>query len=450
MLRLTNTRTGRKETFHPAVPGLVRMYVCGPTVYDDCHIGHGRSFVVFDVLKRYLTLLGNHVCHVQNFTDIDERIADKARELGEDPFALSTRYITSYHTDMDWLGVVRASFYPRTSEHIDDCVELAQRLTTSGHSYAVDGDVFLARSATTGLTDLTRQSLEQVLCGTAQPINPHKRDPLDFAIWKGGADWGVSWSSPWGRGHPGWHTECAAMACAYLGPSLDLHGGGMDLIYPHHDSEGKIAEAASGVPFSSCWLHNGFVTMDSVKMSKSRGNFVSLRELRSGGWHDQVVDPSALRLLLLSTTYRSTVAFTAVGLALATRQLDRVRAAWQRLAAPAGITGPQDGVICALTPGFLTALDADLDSGQAIRVLLEVSSLVLEAPTLGPAAHEAARGLLQEAGQILGLALAAGGAIPAPPVPPPPAGTLLGRRPLAQRLAPDTDGAQGKPQVAQP
>ncbi len=303
-LKVFNTATGRKEVFRPVEDGKVGMYVCGVTPYDLSHVGHGRSYVAFDVIRRVLEYLGFDVNYVQNFTDVDDKIIARAREEGVDALRLSERYIRDYFVDLDALGVKRADAYPRVSEKIPEIIEAVKSLVEKGAAYEAGGSVYLDVMKSGDYGKLSGQPIEDLLAGARVKVDENKKNPLDFALWKNAKHGEISWGSPWGRGRPGWHIECSVMGMELLGPTLDIHGGGQDLVFPHHENEIAQSEALTGVPFARYWLHNGLVTVDGEKMSKSLGNFITIRELR------RRFDPRVLRFFLLSAHYRRPLDFS--------------------------------------------------------------------------------------------------------------------------------------------
>ena len=311
-LKVYNTLTGKKEKFTPLRKDRVRMYVCGVTVYDDCHLGHARCYVAFDVVYRYLKYKGYKVKYVQNITDVDDKIIAKAKQLQSKVKGLKAlvrkvaeRYTKEYFKWMDYLKVKRADLYPKATEHIEDMVELIQGLLDRGYAYEVEGDVYFNISKFSSYGKLSGRSVDEMRAGARVEVDERKRNPLDFALWKRAKDEEPIWKSPWGEGRPGWHVECSAMSMKYLGESFDIHGGGQDLIFPHHENEIAQSEAFSGKPFVKYWLHNGFVTMKGEKMSKSLGNIFTLKEL-----FKKFPDSEVTRLFLLSMHYRSPIDFT--------------------------------------------------------------------------------------------------------------------------------------------
>jgi cysteinyl-tRNA synthetase len=302
-LRLYNTLTSRKESFEPAEPGHARVYVCGPTVYDYAHLGHGRSAIVYDVLVRHLRANRLKVTFVRNVTDVDDKILKRAAETQTEPTALASRFAKAYTDDMHRLGNLDPDIEPRVSTHIDDIIALVQRLVDGSHAYVSDGDVYFAVESFPEYGKLSHRDLDQLKLGASERLDEEqtarKRHPADFALWKQSEPGALGWESPWGRGRPGWHIECSTMSMKHLGDTLDIHGGGLDLVFPHHDNEIAQSEAATGKLFSRFWMHNGFVEVDKEKMSKSLGNFFTAREL-----FDRV-EPEAIRYFMMTVHYRA-------------------------------------------------------------------------------------------------------------------------------------------------
>ncbi len=298
-IRFYNTLVRQKVPFVPLAPPKVTMYVCGITAYDESHLGHARAAVVFDVLYRFLRFVGYEVVYVRNYTDIDDKIIRRAQEEGVTTQELAERYIRSYDEDMKALKVLRPTYEPRATEHIPQIIALIERLIQKGYAYVAEGDVYFSVEKFPEYGKLSGRSLEEMKAGARVSVSDKKRHPLDFALWKAEKPGEPSWESPWGRGRPGWHIECSAMAMHYLGETIDLHGGGLDLIFPHHENEIAQSEAATGKPFVRYWLHNGMVTVGREKMSKSLGNFVTVKQMLARH------HPEALRLFLLSMHYRS-------------------------------------------------------------------------------------------------------------------------------------------------
>ncbi len=320
-IKIYNTFTHRKELFEPLTSGYVRMYVCGITAYDRCHIGHARSAVVFDAVLRHLRHRGFEVNFIRNFTDIDDKIINRAIEEGISTEALAEREIKHFCQDTDALGVLRATTEPRATEHIQEIIQLIETLIDKGRAYTSGGDVYFSVRSFPGYGALSRRNVEEMRAGARIAVGEQKQDPMDFALWKAEKPGEPKWNSPWGPGRPGWHIECSAMSMKYLGPTLDIHGGGLDLIFPHHENERAQSEAATGKTFVRFWMHNGFVTIRSEKMSKSLGNFVTIQEIL-GKYH-----PEVLRLFLLSKHYRSPLDYSPEALTETTSALDRCYAA---------------------------------------------------------------------------------------------------------------------------
>lgn len=317
-IRIYNTLSKRKETFTPLQPGHVHMYVCGITAYDLCHVGHARSAIVFDVIFRYLKYSGFDVVCVRNFTDVDDKIIKRAQEEGTDSQTIAERYIEAFYVDMDRLGVARPTHEPRATEFIAEMIGLIETLIEKGYAYKADGDVYFAVEKFPEYGKLSKRNLDDMIAGARVAVEANKRNPMDFALWKASKPGEPAWPSPWGEGRPGWHIECSAMSTRYFGSSFDIHGGGKDLIFPHHENEIAQSEAAYGTNFAKYWVHNGFVNIDQEKMSKSLGNFFTIRQVL------EQYQPEVLRLFLLSSHYRSPVDFSAESMAEAERGLERL------------------------------------------------------------------------------------------------------------------------------
>jgi len=379
-VRVYNTMTKKKEEFVPIKKGRIGMYACGVTVYDLCHIGHARSAVVFDVIYRYLLYKGYKVTYVRNFTDVDDKIIKRAQEEGLSTEEIATRYIEEFSTDMGALGLQKPTIEPKATEHIAEMIELVQRLIEKGHAYNVEGDVYYAVESFPEYGKLSKRTIDEMQAGARVQVDEKKHNPLDFALWKAAKPGEPSWAAPWGKGRPGWHIECSAMSQKYLGDTLDIHGGGKDLIFPHHENEIAQAEGATGRPFVRYWLHNGFVNIDKEKMSKSLGNFLTIKEIVKA-YHPEVV-----RLFLLSRHYRSPVDYSTQGMEEARRNLERF---YQTLAGideviaqdkatepgPEGFS-PEEMVVYRraeeFTDKFAEAMDDDFNTAVAIAVLFEL------------------------------------------------------------------------------
>jgi cysteinyl-tRNA synthetase len=398
MIRISNTMTRTKEEFVPLTPGEVRMYVCGVTVYDYSHIGHARSAMVFDVVRRYLTFRGYRVTFVKNYTDVDDRIIKRANDAGLTAREFAERFITAEREDMASLGVLAPDIDPKATEHVPEMIELIGRLVTGGHAYPVEGDVYFAISSFAPYGRLSGKNLDDLLAGARVEVDERKRDPLDFALWKATKPGEPSWKSPWGDGRPGWHIECSAMAMQYLGETLDVHGGGEDLIFPHHENEIAQSEAATGRPFVRRWMHNGFVNLAAEKMSKSLGNTLTIKDLVRRH------DPEALRLYLLGTHYRNPLEFADERIDEAGRALGRLRSLKEeaeRIAAR-GTPGPgPDGglfdQVAAQRARFEAAMDDDFNTPQALGVLFDLARL------LHTAREQVAQGTLAAGAFLMGV-----------------------------------------------
>jgi len=363
-IQIYNTLGRKKETFETCEKGRVKMYVCGPTVYDSCHIGHARSVVVFDVIARYLRSQGYEVTYVRNFTDVDDKIINKANEVGIDSNKVAEKYINEFYADMDALKVQRATFEPRATEHIDDIIEIAEKLIDKGFAYQINGDVYFAVELFPDYGKLSGRKLEEMEAGARVEVDKRKRNPFDFVIWKSAKPGEPSWESPWGKGRPGWHIECSAMIYALLGETVDIHGGGRDLTFPHHENEIAQSEAAFGKQFIKYWVHNGFVNIDQEKMSKSLGNFLMIKDVLKS-YH-----PEAVRLFLLSNHYRSPIDFTDKAMDESTTGLDKIYKLLERTKNRAGILSDKEeeskGTVW---NNFSEAMNDDFNTARGIGVL---------------------------------------------------------------------------------
>ncbi len=394
-LVLYNSATRRKEPFQPIDPNNVRMYVCGPTVYDRAHIGNGRAFVVFDVLVRLLrdSYGKDHVCYVRNITDVEDKINAAARDNGEPIAALTARTIAAFHEDMAALGVSPPDIEPRATEHIAQMIAMIERLIASGHAYVAQGHVLFAVASDPGYGQLSGRSRDEMIAGARIEVAPYKRDPADFVLWKPSDAETPGWDSPWGRGRPGWHIECSAMSEAHLGETFDIHGGGLDLIFPHHENE--IAQsvcAHQGRPFVRYWVHNGFLSVDSTKMSKSLGNFCTVRDLL-----DQAPG-EAIRLALLSAHYRDPLDWTDDRLRQARQSLDRF---YRALTLPRDSVFERFGEADAAFQPIKDALDDDLNTPLALTRLHELAGAINR--TTSDAERSALQRALERGGGIMGL-----------------------------------------------
>ena len=395
-MKLYNTLSGETTEFVPADGNTVRMYVCGVTPYSSTHIGHALSYVAFDVLRRYLEHLGYGVRHVQNFTDVDDKIIQRAGEQGIDPTELAERYIDDFFQTMDSLNIRRAHIYPRATEEIGPIINTIGRLVDSGHAYAAGGDVFFRVQRSDGYGKLSHRTLEGMQAGSRIEIDENKEHPMDFALWKGARPGEPSWESPWGPGRPGWHIECTSMSMTYLGETLDIHGGGQDLVFPHHENEIAQSEASTGVvPFSRYWVHNGLLRLGGDKMSKSLGNLVSVEEAL------QNYSPDAMRLYFLSSHYRSPLSYSDDGCAAMERSLERLRHALGRDGGNAD--EPLDAEPYRRL--FFEAMDDDLNTPRALASLFDLAREINRSSDAGHSVT-AAQECLRNLGSILGLTFA--------------------------------------------
>jgi cysteinyl-tRNA synthetase len=369
-LKLYNTLSGTKEPFVPLAPPRVGMYVCGVTVYAPSHIGHARALITFDVLFRYLRWCGYDVTFVRNFTDIDDKIINRAHALGIEPLALAEEEIAGFRRDVASLGCLAPTHEPRATHHIDDMIGLIEALEARGLAYAADGDVFYAVERFPGYGKLARRRLEDMEAGARVEIDPRKRHPMDFALWKSSKPGEPTWDSPWGPGRPGWHIECSAMSGKLLGQPFDIHGGGSDLIFPHHENEIAQSEGASDRPFARYWIHNEMVTREQEKMSKSLGNFLTIREAVT------LAAPETLRLFFLGAHYRTPLDFSRERLVEEEKRLERIYEALARVDAllrargepPATASAPESGP---LVTAVAEAMDDDLNTARALGHVFE-------------------------------------------------------------------------------
>ncbi|GAB4359579.1 MAG: cysteine--tRNA ligase [Immundisolibacter sp.] len=392
-----NTLTGDKQPLRPLVPGKVRMYVCGATVYDLCHVGHARVFVVFDMVVRYLRHLGLDVHYVRNITDIDDKIIRRAAENGETTTALTERTIAAMHEDLARLGVLPPDEEPRASEHIPRIIAMIETLIAKGYAYRADnGDVYYAVQRFERYGRLSQRVVEDLRAGERVEVNEAKADPLDFALWKAAKPGEPSWPSPWGEGRPGWHIECSAMSTQCLGNHFDIHGGGYDLIFPHHENEIAQSEAATGEPYVNVWMHNGFVRIDDEKMSKSLGNFFTIRDVLAR------YQPEVLRFFLLSSHYRSALNYSDAALDAAREALTRCYRALERAGAMADAA---PGAAAAPDADYLARFDAamqdDFNTPGAIAVLFDLVRELNRAQA--PARVAVLAATLRHLGGVLGL-----------------------------------------------
>ena len=391
MLLIHNSLTRRKEPFQPIEPGNVRMYVCGMTVYDYCHIGHARVMVVFDVIARYLRATGYHLTYVRNITDIDDKIIKRAQENGEEFTALTERFIQAMHEDSDALGVLPPDQEPRATAAMADIVGMVETLIARGHAYAAaNGDVYYDVSSFAAYGKLSGEQPDELRAGARVEVDEGKDDPLDFVLWKAAKPGEPAWDSPWGRGRPGWHIECSAMSNCCLGEHFDIHGGGMDLKFPHHENEIAQSEGATGHKFVNYWIHNGFVQVDEEKMSKSLGNFFTVREVLAR------YQPEVIRFFILGSHYRSPLNYTE-------DNLNQARGALARLyTALRGIDTAPGQRVDSYATRFQAAMDDDFNTPEALAVLFDLASALNRAREQGESASDYAA-TLRELGEVLGL-----------------------------------------------
>ena len=367
-LKLYNTLSRSKEVFTPLHAKNVGMYVCGVTVYDHCHVGHARVMVVFDVIYRWMSKLGFDVNYVRNFTDVDDKIIKRANEAGIDPKTLTDEMIEAFHHDMDALHCLRPTHEPRATLHMDEMVEMIGQLVEKGFAYVADsGDVLYSVRKFEGYGKLSGKNINDLESGSRVDVDDSKRDPLDFVLWKQAKAGEPAWESPWGGGRPGWHIECSAMSCSHLGETFDIHGGGMDLKFPHHENEIAQACAANGGRFARYWLHNGFVNINAEKMSKSLGNFFTIREVLKK-YH-----PEVLRMFILGTHYRSPLDFSDQALEVAKSSLDRLYETKRRIG-EAGVVGSLPGI--ELPTSFVEAMNDDFNTPEAMAEVFQLSKEV--------------------------------------------------------------------------
>ncbi|MBL4775109.1 MAG: cysteine--tRNA ligase [Mariprofundus sp.] len=369
-LRVYNTLHGKKELFEPLLTGKVGMYVCGVTVYDYCHVGHARVMVVFDTMFRWFTELGFEVNYVRNFTDVDDKIIQRAAERGIAINQLTDEMIAAFHEDIGSLGCLSPTHEPRATAHMPDMIAMIAALIENDAAYvSASGDVLYAVRSFKGYGQLSGKNIDELQSGSRVEVDASKRDPLDFVLWKMAKPNEVAWDSPWGKGRPGWHIECSAMSCSHLGNTFDLHGGGMDLKFPHHENEIAQACAANGGDFARYWLHNGFVNINAEKMSKSLGNFFTIREVT------EKYHPEVLRMFILGTHYRSPLDFSDSALDVAKAGLDRLYETRRRIGQELGVRSQERSRSHSspLTPHFTTAMNDDFNTPEALAALYDTN-----------------------------------------------------------------------------
>lgn len=373
-ITIYNSLTRKKEKFVPIEPNKVKMYVCGPTVYNYIHIGNARPAIVFDTVRRYFEYKGYEVTYVLNFTDVDDKIINASKETGESIESLTNRFINAYLKDVGALGVKKATHHPRVTETIDEIIKFIEALIEKGYAYEVDGDVYFQPRKFKDYGKLSDQSIDELRAGARIKVGEKKKDPLDFALWKKAKEGEISWDSPWGKGRPGWHIECSAMVRKYLGETIDIHAGGQDLTFPHHENEIAQSEALTGKPFANYWMHNGYINIDNEKMSKSLGNFILTKDII------EKYDPMVVRFFMLSVHYRNPINFTDELLESAKNSLERIRISYQNLEhrKKASTNLALDSEqwlekIAEKMDAFEAAMDDDFNTANAITVLFELS-----------------------------------------------------------------------------
>ncbi|WHX79203.1 cysteine--tRNA ligase [Priestia flexa] len=373
-IKLYNTLTRQKEVFTPLEENKVKMYVCGPTVYNYIHIGNARPAIVFDTVRRYLEFRGYEVQYVSNFTDVDDKLIRAAKELGEDVPTIAERFINAYFEDTTALGCKHATIHPRVTENMDIIIDFIDELVKKGYAYESDGDVYYRTRKFEGYGKLSHQSIDELQSGARIEVGEKKEDPLDFTLWKAAKDGEIAWDSPWGQGRPGWHIECSAMARKYLGDTIDIHAGGQDLSFPHHENEIAQSEALTGKTFAKYWLHNGYINIDNEKMSKSLGNFVLVHDII------QKHEPSLLRFFILSVHYRHPINYNEEILENTRKGYERLQTAYvnlkHRLEAATDLNdGNSEWLtnIDELHNSFIKEMDDDFNTANAISVLFELA-----------------------------------------------------------------------------
>lgn len=402
-MRIYNSMTKTKEDFIPLHSGVVNIYSCGPTVYNYFHLGNARPFIIFDVLRRYLEYIGYKVNFVQNFTDIDDKMINKANEIGITVKELGDRFIEEYFKDAKGLGIKPATVHPRATEHIDDIIKLVSTLIDKGYAYEVNGDVYFSTLKFKEYGKLSKQPLDELMSGARVDVNESKREPLDFAVWKKQKPGEPAWESPWGMGRPGWHIECSAMSMKYLGNTIDIHSGGKDLMFPHHENEIAQSECANGCTFARYWMHNGFINVNNEKMSKSKGNFFTIRDIA------EKYPYRVIRFFMLSAHYRSPINFSDDLLSQSANGLERIDNCFENLnfSLKNQTEGKDIPDFENYRTKFKNAMDDDLNTADAISVLFELVKEIntkLAENVLSAEGMEYSLRLLTELCDVLGIA----------------------------------------------
>ena len=398
-MKIYNTMTRQKEEFVPLKENTVNMYSCGPTVYNFFHLGNARPFIIFDQLRRYFEYRGYTVNFVQNFTDIDDKMINKANDLGITVKELGEQYIEEYFKDAKALGIKEATYHPKATEHIEEIIKLVSTLIEKGFAYEVDGDVYFQTSKFSEYGKLSKQPLEDLESGARININEAKREPLDFAVWKKQKPGEPAWESPWGMGRPGWHIECSAMANKYLGETIDIHSGGKDLMFPHHENEIAQSECAHGCTFARYWMHNGFINVNNEKMSKSKGNFFTIRDIAEHFPH------RVIRFFMLTAHYRSPINFSDELLGQAQNGLERIDRCMENIEfSMEGNPGEKDVDLDGYREKFITAMDDDLNTADAISVIFElVKEINTYLAEMNESSKKNALALITELCDVLGI-----------------------------------------------
>jgi cysteinyl-tRNA synthetase len=388
MIRLYNTLTRKKEDLQTLEAGTVKMYVCGPTVYNDAHVGHAMSALVFDIIRRYLEYRGYNVRHVMNYTDVDDKIINRANQMGVDPFALSQRYIDDFDQNLADLNIQPATAKPRVSKTMPQIIEFVAGLIEKGYAYpASNGDVYFRVSHDDDYGKLSARKLDDMQAGARIEVEELKEHPMDFALWKAAKPGEPSWDSPWGKGRPGWHIECSAMNLAELGEQIDIHGGGNDLIFPHHENEIAQSESFTGKPFARYWMHNGMLQLGGEKMSKSLGNIISIKEFLSRR------DADVMRMLVLNGSYRAPLIFNDETLDGAEKGLERIKSALRPApakaeAAPVGALNALEAQLESTRNGYTSAMDDDFNTAGALGTLFDLVRAINTARDAGASAQQ--------------------------------------------------------------
>lgn len=404
-MRIYNTMTRKKEEFIPLDKNNVKMYSCGPTVYNYFHIGNARPFIIFDTMRRYLEYRGYGVTFVQNFTDIDDKMIKRANEEGITVKELGDRFIAEYFKDAQAIGIRPATVHPKATENIDAIIDIVKKLVDNGYAYVVDGNVYFSTKKFKEYGKLSGQPLEDLEAGARIDVNEHKQDPMDFALWKAKKEGEPAWESPWGEGRPGWHIECSAMANKYLGETIDLHSGGQDLIFPHHENEIAQSECANCKPFARYWMHNGYINVNNQKMSKSLGNFFTVRDIL------EKYDGEVIRFFMLSAHYRNPINFADTLMEQAKSAVERVYTCIENLefllsnAEDKPCDEELKNKLCGYKQKFIDAMDDDLNTADAIAAIFDIVYIANTEITSasGKEAIELALSLIRELGGVLGL-----------------------------------------------